>query len=185
MLSYSTSVRASYSEVTEHWESSVPYPPKIVDRAEVRTWILEGRTYKWMVEEYWKKYKIQIGTSAFSNFRAENGLPYRQGRNAQAKIIPWKIADPRHRRLSWYTHLRMAARLEDGLPVPQDKLESLQRWWAGMEAGGSVVDYRPDLLEPFIPVPRRPGIDKGYIREPDPDDPRLPKRQRLKVACPS
>jgi len=142
------------------------YPSKIVDRAEVRTWILEGRTYKWMAEEYRRKYHIDISPSAFSNFRAERDLPYRYGvnENMRDKLKPWKVRKE-HQGKGADVHINYLARILQGLPVPPDREKSTRNFWAQLHEQNLVITYSPDLG--YVTVPRREGVDGPYIREPE------------------
>lgn len=140
------------------------YPSKLVDRAEIRTWIQEGRTYKWMSEEYLRKYNIEITPTAFSNFRAEQGMPYRYGYEERARLKPWKVR-PEHRGKGADVHLTYLARMLAGKPVPADREKSTRHFWEDMKERNLVLSYSPDLG--FFAVPRREGIDGPYIREPD------------------
>lgn len=45
-------------------------PAKIVDEGEVIRWFEEGRTYKWMTEEYLRKYNLEVAPSIWGNFSA-------------------------------------------------------------------------------------------------------------------
>lgn len=143
----------------------MPYPSKIVDRAEVERWIREGRTYRWMKDEYRKKYNIEISRTAFSNIRAQQGLPPRQSPSLE-RIIPWEVK-PEHRSRGFDLHLHTAARLEDGMKVTKVNLSAFESWWAAMQENDWVVAYDPHTEDGFYPAPRRPGVDLGYIREPE------------------
>lgn len=138
------------------------YPSKIEDPDEIRRWIMEGRTYQWMVDQYREKYHKDVSRTMFSNFRALHGLPPRQSESLKA-VIPWRIED-KHRNWGWDIHLHNAARLMDGLPVGEAQESAFRTWWEGMQANGWVVDYDPEVG--YYPTPRREGIDNGYIREP-------------------
>jgi len=136
---------------------------KIVDWAEVRTWLEEGRTYQWMQEQYLEKYNLPVSRTTFMNARVRLGLPSRQS-ESQKVIIPWQVRQEHHNK-GWYLHLHAAARLADGLPVSKNQKLAFESWWADMQDLGYVVTYEPDTG--FYPVPKREGIDNGYIREPD------------------
>jgi hypothetical protein len=143
------------------------HPSKMVDRAEIRQWFEEGRTYAWIQEEYLRKYNLEISKTTIMNWRALLGFPPRQAESLK-KIVPWKVDYEKHGNKGWWLHLHAAARIQDGLPVGDEQRSAFETWWKGMQAHDWVADYDPEIG--FYPAPRRPGIDKGYIREPDTTD---------------
>lgn len=139
---------------------------KMVDAAEVRTWIEEGRTYRWMVEEYERKYNLHVSASMFSEFRAVNGLARRTVRDPD--LIPWRVA-PHHRWDNMLANLRTEARLRAGekledMPYPQRvRYEAFRRQ---LEEGDLVVYYDGETEDGFFLVPREPQ-DTDIIRRPN------------------
>ena len=67
---------------------------KIQDEGEVRRWFAEGRTYRWMCDEYLRKYNIETVQSMWGNIRRKWGLPRRITRDDD--LIPWLILE-KHR----------------------------------------------------------------------------------------
>jgi len=141
----------------------MPYPSKIVDRAEIRRWISEGKTYRWMVDTYRSKYHLDVSRTMFSNFRRDQDLPPRQSPSLP-QVIPWDVREE-HRSRGWDLHLHTASRLLDGLTVKPADRSAFSSWWKSMQRRNLVVDYDPETG--YVGVPRRDGIDAGYIREPD------------------
>jgi hypothetical protein len=62
---------------------------KIVDEGEIVRWYEEGRTYRWMCDEYRSKYSIDTVQSMFGNFRKRRGLERRITRDDD--LIPWHV----------------------------------------------------------------------------------------------
>lgn len=138
---------------------------KIVDASEVRRWIREGKTYQWMKEEYLRKYNIEISVSTFIMFNRKYGLSYRYAVLERGGERPWKVKEE-HRSRGMDAYLSALIRRDNGYSVPEEKLTSAENWWKQMEERGLVVGYNPDSEEGFFAIPRRPGIDNGYVREP-------------------
>lgn len=137
---------------------------KIQDEHEAVRWFEEGRTYGWMVDQYNEKYHIETSPSMWAMFRRRKGLPMRIARDD--KLIPWAVK-PEHRWDYPIIMLRMVARRRQGFELTEQYEHDVNAWLAGMEEQGTVVHYDPDTSEGWFYVPRRPGIDKDLIREPD------------------
>ena len=85
--------------------------------------------------------------------------------SAQTGGVPWKLkAEHRHRHAA--RMLRTQDRLEAGMVVGPTLVGQVTAWRESLEADNSVVDYDPDTEEGFWRVPRRPGVDKGWVRDP-------------------
>lgn len=137
---------------------------KIVDETEVLRWFEEGRTYEWMRQEYLRKYDIEMGVSAWGNFRRRHGLERRIVHDVD--LIPWEVK-PEHR-WGWAINmLRTEARRRAGRTLSKVMEEKLNAWLRGLEEEGTVVHYDPDTLEGWFYVPRREGIDTDIIRVPE------------------
>jgi len=137
---------------------------KIQDEGEITRWFNEGRTYRWMVEEYERKYNITMTQSAFSNFRHRRGLGRRITRNDD--LIPWAV-NVEHRWAYDLAMLRMEARRRNGAELNPEDAGRLASWRDRLDAGNLVLHYDPDTEEGFWYVPRRPGVDLDLIREPE------------------
>lgn len=133
---------------------------KVQDRDELLRWFGEGRTYKWMQEQYLDKYNIEISASTLSDFRRREGLPSRIVRDPD--LIPWKL-ETQHRFSHEAALLRALAREREGHPVKGRLKTSLDNWLARMEADGTVLDYDPE--QGFHYVKRRKS-DRDVIRSP-------------------
>lgn len=137
---------------------------KIVDKGEAIRWIEEGRTYDWIVAEYKRKYNIETKPSMWGNFRRREGLEPRLIRDDD--LIPWELKDE-HRWMNPVNMLRAVARQRAGRELSASDQERLPSWLRTRETEDTVVHYDPDTEEGFWYVPRRPGIDRDLIREPD------------------
>jgi hypothetical protein len=135
---------------------------KIVDEEEAVAWIMDGRPYVWMVEEYRRKYGVETSVGMWAQFRRRRGLPRRIVMDPA--LIPWRVKDEHHG--SHTVHmLRAEARARAGkalAPVEQGRLASFRRMLAD---GDLVVHYEPDSEEGWFLVPREPG-DTDIIRHP-------------------
>lgn len=138
-------------------------PSKVPDEGEVKRWILEGKTYAWMVEEYKRKYNLEVAPTLFSNFRYRHGLPRRAARDEA--LIPWKVST-QHRWNYLLWALRTEARLRAGLKVMPGDLDRLNSLKSRIPEG-RVIHYDPTTEQGWWLVPRREGVDLDMIREPE------------------
>lgn len=137
---------------------------KIVNEQEILQWYEEGKTYSWMVDEYLRKYNIQISPSAFGNFRRLRGLERRQTRDSD--LIPWLVLE-KHRWHYYVVQLRTEARRREGKPLKPREIQKLDSFIANLAEANAVVHYDPDTEQGFFAVPRREGIDTDLVRVPD------------------
>lgn len=72
------------------------------------------------------------------------------------EYIPWKVR-AEHRSAYQLYQLRVAARLDRGLPVRDGDKERLDRWIAELDELNAVVDYDPTTPEGFLYRRRRSG----------------------------
>lgn len=136
---------------------------KIQDEREVCRWFEEGRTYAWMVEEYERRYDLQVGASMFGNFRRRRGIARRIARDDD--LIPW-LVKREHRWAYPVQMLRALARQREGRPLRDVEARKLTSWLDTRRRERTVVDYAPDSEEGFRYVPRLPS-DEDVIRRPD------------------
>lgn len=136
------------------------------DESEVIRWIEEGRTYRWMVEEYLRKYNRVVSQSMFSNFRARRGLSRRYARDDN--LIPWQVKPVKNHLWSYpLAMLRVESRRRSGMELRPLDEQRLTAWKEDLYERGRVVHYDPDTEQGWFYVPRRQGIDLDLIREPD------------------
>lgn len=137
---------------------------KITDESEVKRWYEEGRTYKWMAEEYGRR-GIQIGPSAFSERRHARGWERRKVRDTN--LIPWAVREE-HRWDNLLAQLRTEAKVRAGKD-PAELSEPVRRRWMEfrheLEETNSVVYYDPETEQGFFLVPRL-ASDTDIIRRP-------------------
>lgn len=136
---------------------------KLQSPQEFTEWWNEGRTYEWIIDQYRKKYHIEITPSAIGNWRARLGLERRQQRDLD--LIPWKVED-RHRYKHTLAMLRAEGRRRAGAPLSDIQKTRLESWLAFMKEEDAVVHYDPETEEGFFYVPRRPGVDIDLVRQP-------------------
>lgn len=137
---------------------------KIVDEGEVLRWFEEGLTYAQMQEQYREKYNIETAISMWSNFRRRRGLDRRFVRDDD--MIPWAVK-PEHRYRHAVKMLRAAARVNAGVELDPNTAEDFETWSHSLQEQDAVVHYDPETDAGFFYVPRRTGVDEGYIREPE------------------
>lgn len=134
-----------------------------LDDKEVEIMLRSGMTQLDVVRVY-RERGISVAQSAISQAISTGRIKVDTKRNRGA--IPWKLK-PEHRHLHAARMLRTLARLEAGLEVGPSLLEQVRTWREGLELEDSVITYDPDTEEGFWRVPRRHGIDTGWVREPD------------------
>lgn len=131
---------------------------------EVLRWLEEGRTYQWMVEEYARKYNLDVTISMFAAIRRRHGIDSRIVRDES--LIPWAVKED-HRHSHAVSMLRAEARRRAGRTLTPLMEEMLNVWLAGLKRDGTVVHYDPETPDGWWYVPRREGVDKDLIREPE------------------
>jgi hypothetical protein len=140
----------------------MPAKTKVQNLQEVLDWIQEGRTYKYMIEQYEKKYGIQTTVGMFSEIRRKYGLDRRQTQDDA--LVPWRL-EPHHRFEYPAVMLRFEARRRAGKDIDAKNLGRLKSWLKKLEDGGLVVDYDPATKDGFSLVPRQPS-DVDIVRTP-------------------
>lgn len=80
--------------------------------------------------------------------------------------MPWKVKREHlgnyHARM-----LRLLIRRQEGRALSDEESKRLGSWLRKLEQAGEVVHYDLDYAWGFKLVPRREGVDEGYVREPD------------------
>ncbi|MEU7570344.1 hypothetical protein [Micromonospora sp. NPDC049240] len=136
---------------------------KVQSEQEIIRWFEQGKTYQWMVEEYKRKYDIDVVPSFFGNFRRRHGLERRVTRNEE--LMPWFVQE-QHRSLFPAQMLRAEARRREGKELKPAEDRRLQSFLKRLKDEGLVVHYDPDTDEGWFYVPARPDIDTDLIRRP-------------------
>ena len=137
---------------------------RVESEEEVVRWYNDGRTFRWMAEEHERKYGRKPSIAAFQSVIRRRGLPPRSLR--ENPLISWRVRRE-HQRKWTHTQLRNENRRRNGLHVNSSALTDLERWKIALDKAGAVVDYRRDTEEGYFLVPRRDGIDRDLIREPE------------------
>lgn len=141
----------------------MPAQSKVQDLSEAVGWLQEGRTYRWIVDEYVRKYGVQTTVSMWSALRRKHGIERRIVRDR--RLIPWQV-DPRHRHPHAAAMLRAEARRRAGRLLRAKVASSLDTWLDRLARDGTVVHYDRALTSGWSYVLRRDGIDLDLIREP-------------------
>ena len=132
-------------------------PRKIVDEVEARHLLIdEGWTYPQMVDLYREKYGVETSISMWSRFVKRIGE--RRAPEHFPLATPWvmRAKDPQNGH--YRTGLRALAAIEQGKPVSDEGRKIAIRLRRALGADKMVI------------VPRRPGVDKWWIRNPFLDD---------------
>lgn len=134
-----------------------------LDDKEVEAMLRSGMTQTQVVKAY-RERGISVAQSAISQAISAGRIKVDTNRNSGA--IPWKLR-PEHRHLHAARMLRTQARLDAGLDVGVSLAEQVRTWREGLQLEDSVITYEPETKEGFWRVPRRHGIDTGWVRVPD------------------
>lgn len=103
-------------------------------------------------------------------------IAYEKDRPAE-RAMPWSPIREEHRQKYLARMLRAAHRRDVGMENAPPIERMLDNFLADMEERDFVIDYVADSDEGFYRVPRRHGIDEGYVREPGLDDKGRPVRK--------
>lgn len=137
-----------------------------LDDKEIEMMLRAGKTQAEVVDLY-RDRGVSITQAAISQAISAGRIKVDTNRNRGS--IPWRLL-PQHRHLHAARMLRTQARLEAGMEVGPSLRRQVQTWREGLELEGSVIAYDPETEEGFWRVPRRPGIDVGWVRNPEVDD---------------
>ncbi|WP_018728533.1 hypothetical protein [Salinispora pacifica] len=136
---------------------------KIQNEQELIRWFEERRSYQWMVQEYKRKYDIDVVPSFFGNFRRRRGLERRTLRNDD--LLPWLLKDE-HRWLFPAQMLRAEARRRAGKTLKPDEEKRVKNFVDRLKRDGLVVHYDIETKEGFFYVPARKQ-DTDLVRKPE------------------
>lgn len=83
------------------------------------------------------------------------------------EYIPWRVK-VEHSEHYLRRMLRLYAYEQIGRELNHKQAGELARFKRKMDEVGGVVQYDPEHEKgPWLVVPRRPGVDKGYVRNPE------------------
>lgn len=142
----------------------MPNGDKLVDEKELIRWYNDGWAFRWMIEQYRKKYGITINPSMLASFFHRKGLPPRPRK--PNPLLPWKIPTE----FAWQRTaimLRLEARRREGQWLRPEHEARLDAWLDRLERDNLVVDFDPASEHGFIEVPRT-DRDVDIIRYPQP-----------------
>ena len=81
--------------------------------------------------------------------------------------VPWTLR-PEHVNTEPARAIRWYRRRELGLPLSDIETTRLDRVVAHLDHAGGVLHYEPTAPQGWVIAPRRPGIDLGIVRVPQP-----------------
>ena len=140
---------------------------KIVDEDEARRLLVdEGWTYQQMIDLYREKYGVETATSVWNRFLKRAGE--RRMPEPLPLATPWLMRGENPRNGQYRTALRALATIEQGGVAEGEgpRLAARLRRILGVD---KVVDYDREA-NALVIAPRRPGVDKWWIRDPFLDD---------------
>lgn len=136
---------------------------KLQDPDEFRRWYQQGRPYKWIIEQYAKKYNIEIRTSTIGNWRTQLGITERR-RTRHTDLVPWEIL-PEHRYHRFLTWLRQESTRRGGGKLKPDQERRLDWFLDELKELNAVIHYDPETEDGFHLVGRE-AQDTDIIRKP-------------------
>lgn len=146
-------------------------PGKVLPDKELEQWMRQGLKDAEIVEKLRSDKAIIVTRQAISAWRKRRGMNMR----AQSpRTLPWKVSEE-HRQMEPARAIRLYARRERGEVLQASEEIRLNRV---LDALGKdkVFHYLPEpmrlangqtLAAGWIMVPRRAGVDKGIVREPE------------------
>lgn len=140
---------------------------KIVDEDEARRLLVDGGwTYQQMIDLYREKYGVETSASVWSRFLKRAGE--RRMPESLPLAVPWVMRGDNPRNGQYRTALRALATIEQG-GTPEGEGSRRAARLRRILGADKVVDYDGEA-NALVIVPRRPGVDKWWIRDPFLDD---------------
>lgn len=138
----------------------------------MRQWVREGKTNAEIVRLLAEREGVSVSRQAISVWKRRAGV---EMKDQPAKGMPWKVKEE-HRQLEAARAIRNFNRVRRGDTLPEREQRRLDKAIESLaeiasEQGwkhGAVFHYEPDTDSGWFVVARRPGVDKGIVREPDP-----------------
>ena len=124
-----------------------------------------GMTQEQIAQAIAERTHYAVSRSAVSVALSRAGLTKRV---RYTSTLPWKLKQEHSDSYDAYM-LRLAGRIEQGKPLSDDEQRRFDSWTRRLAEAGCVVHYEPRSKQGFWWVPRREGVDTGYIRRPDVD----------------
>lgn len=130
---------------------------------QIRQMAADGKTHAEIKAWLESEHGIEVGVKAVTMALRRMGTERQKPRYDD--VIPWTVK-VQHLRDPLIRMLRAVARLEHGAELGTDVNEnSVRNWMKLRREDNMVVDYDEETGARL--VPRRAGIDDGWIREPD------------------
>lgn len=108
-----------------------------------------------------------VTVQAVSKAVKDRKIPY-ESRISYKQYIPWRIKTEHSGTHYLHRMLQLYARDSSGKPLTVKHQQMLRRFKDRCEELDAVVQYDPDHEKgPWLLVPRREGIDTGYVRNPE------------------
>lgn len=146
--------------------------PKITDRVMEKYLDDYGFSTRQAAAAYLHEHGIEITAAAVSFWRKTHGGTIKEDAPYHADLIPWRVkvqhrtpASGFSRSFRIYKALQTIAATRVGKRPPQEQAVNLEIIQQQLRDLNAVVHYDPELG--LVLVPRRDGIDKGLIREPN------------------
>jgi hypothetical protein len=137
---------------------------KLPSDSTLKKWLDEGLDHEQIRQRAMKETGESITLSSVSSALSRAGLTYRVRYDTH---IPWRRISVDHNHAYQLSMLRLASRIDRGLPVRKVDERRLQNWIEQLKADGVVVHYEYESPDGFYYVKARPGIDTGLIRVPE------------------
>ena len=136
-------------------------PPK----DELRKMLEAGLTHQQIADKVSEQVGRPISRSSVSVAISREGLSDTKPRYTET--VPWRVSVEHQAEYDlWMLRTAARAEREGEESLPADLLRRLVNWKRRLQEADAVVDYSPLLERGFVWVRRRPGVDKGLIREP-------------------
>lgn len=117
----------------------------------LRRYVERGMTHQQIADKVSKDTGVPVARSTISAALSRAGLT---NRVRYSDVIPWSPIKAEHNHHYALVMLRVHARLEAGLKVPDDQVARYQAWRDRLEENDAVVAYVADSPEGFYYVPR-------------------------------
>lgn len=146
----------------------MPGVSKVVDRAEAIRMLRSGVTLQGMVDFYAEVYGVSTTQAMWSRFRKNFASDGPAPAQRQYDLIPW-VSRRRTKGSRLREGLTAIARQMSGKEMTDYTSTLARQLMNRLLMGNTVVDYDP-INNRFIEVPRRVGIDQGWVKDPFIDD---------------
>lgn len=127
-------------------------------------WVGDGLDHVQIQQRIRDDFNEEVALSTVSGHLSRIGLT---NRVKYDDFVPWPRIGVDHNHAYQLSMLRIAARLDRGLPVRDVDRGRFERWAADLKQRGLVVTYSYESPDGFYYVAAREGIDDGLIRKPD------------------